>query len=361
MQKVLINKIMPGSTIARDVYSEDGILLVSKGVAFRDYFVTRFKDAGVREIFIEESGEMSRDTVDTIRRKLKIKDVINEKTRMQAQTQVKKTMFSFKAVGHFDISKIAGLVDEIIQQLLDKKDIVFALSQMRSIDDYTYRHSVNVSVLSLIIGIDMELDKDSLRNLGLGAILHDIGKVVVPEDILKKPSKLTSEEYEEIKKHTEYGYEILRQTNVNEEAAQIALYHHEKYDGTGYVKGLKSSSIPLFSRIVTIADVYDAMSNDRVYQKRLPHDRIFREITHLGDKQFDSDIMERFAKHLSIYPTGTGVILNSEHRGIVLKQNKLYPESPVVRIFKEHRKDIRDLYVDIDLSTTKELYIKSTF
>lgn len=361
MEKTLINDVIPGAIIAKDVYSGDGVVLVSKGVVFREHFVKRFNEAGVREIFIEEDGQMTKETVSNIRKCLHINDVIHEKTRTQAQAQIKKTMVKLSTVGYISINKISKIVEEIIEQLLEKKEFVFALSQLRSVDDYTYKHSVNVGVLSLIIGIDLNLDKDSLKNLGIGAILHDIGKAVIPEDILKKPSSLTHEEFSEIKKHTEYGYEILRQTDVTEEAAQIALYHHEKYDGTGYRKGLKGNNIPLFSRIVAIADVYDAMSNDRVYQKKLSPDKVFKEITHLGDTHFDCEIMEKFARHLSIYPTGTGVILNTDHRGIVISQNKLYPESPVVRVFKDERNDIRNLYVDIDLSSTKHLYIKDTF
>ncbi len=361
MQKVLVNNVIPGSIISRDVYSKDGIILVSRGVAFREHFVKHFNEAGVKEIFVEENGQMTKDTMNHIRKSLHINDIVHEKTISQAQTQIKKTMIKISAAGSVNIARIGKLVEEIIDQLLEKQEFVFALSQLRSVDDYTYRHSVNVGVLSLVIGIDMSLDRDALRNLGIGAILHDIGKAVVPEDILKKPSSLTKEEFAEIKKHTDYGYEILKRTDVAEEAAQIALNHHEKYDGTGYQKGLKGTNIPLFSRIVAIADAYDAMSNDRVYQKKLSPDKVFKEITHLGDKHFDCEIMEKFARHLSIYPTGTGVILNTNHRGIVLRQNKLYPESPVVRVFRDERKDIRNLYVDIDLSITKHLYIANTF
>jgi len=218
-----------------------------------------------------------------------------------------------------------------------------------------------VGVLSLMIGIDMGLDKAALKQLGTGAMLHDIGKTMISEDIIKKPSKLTREEFAEVKKHTEYGYEMLRHTDISEEAAQIALFHHEKYDGSGYAKGLKGEAIPLFSRIVSVADAYDAMSNDRVYQKKISHDKVFREITNLGNIHFDKEIMEKFARHLNIYPTGSGIILNSGQRGIVLDQNNLYPESPLVRIFTPEHRNIKKLFYDIDLSIYREFYITDTF
>lgn len=361
MQKHFIGGVIPGSIIAQDVYGSDGVLLIKKGSMFREQYIPRFIDAGVQEIFVEENGSMTPETVMTIRRSLNIQDVIHDKTRTHAQNQIKKTMMKFKSVSGSDVQRIGQIVEDMIEQLLDKKDFVFALSQLRSVDDYTYQHSVNVGVLSLIIGIDLGLEKESLRHLGMGAILHDIGKIMVPEDIIKKPAKLTSEEFQEVKRHTEYGYDILIQTNIPEEAAKIALHHHEKFDGTGYSRGLKNTKIPLFARIVAVADVYDAMSNDRVYQRKSPPDKVFREITHLGEKHFDTHIMETFAKHINIYPTGTGIVLNTGHRGIVLYQNKLYPESPIVRVFLPKEQNPKRLYFDMDLSANTKYFIVETF
>lgn len=361
MQKLFIGGIIPGSIIARDVYDSDGILLIKKGSVFREHYISRFVDAGVQEIFIEDDGSLSPESVNQIRQSLNIQDVIHDKTRTHAQSQIKKTIEKFKTVSNSDIQKISQLVEEMIEQILEKKDFVFALSQLRSVDDYTYQHSVNVGVLALIIGLDLGINRESLLTLGTGAMLHDIGKIMISEDILKKPAKLTSEEFTEVKKHTEYGYDILKQTNISEEAALIALHHHEKYDGSGYNGNLLGTQIPLFARIVAVADVYDAMSNDRVYQRKSKPDKVFREITHLGNRHFDREIMETFAKHINLYPTGTGVILNSGHRGIVLEQNRLYPESPIVRIFipKEQRSKFK--YVDLDLSDSRKWYITDTF
>jgi len=361
MQKTYLSAVTPGAIIAKDVYGMDGVLLVSKGSTFKEHYTSRFKEQGVTSLFIKEKDAETEEAIKEVQRSMQIGDVIHEKTRNQAISQVKQTMVRFGQSSGINIKEISKLVEEMIEQLLENRDFVFALSQIRSIDDYTYHHSVNVGVLSLIMGIDMNLDQDDLKKLGIGAILHDIGKIMIAEAILKKPGRLSKEEFAEIKKHPLYGYEILKQAGINEESAKIALHHHEKYDGTGYNEGLKSDKIPLFSRIVAVADVYDAISNDRIYQKRLTHDKVYSEITHLGDKHFDKNIMEKFARHLSIYPNGTGIILNTNHKGVVLSQNNLYPESPNVRIFKNDRKDIKNLYVDIDLSLMPHLYIKSTF
>ncbi len=361
MEKTYLSAVPSGAVIGKDVYGMDGVLLIPKGATFKDHYTQSFRNKGVTSLFVDKSGSLKKDTIEEIRASMEISDIIHDKTRTQAINQVKKTIVNFSCASGINISKLSKIVSDMIEQILEKKDFVFALSQLRSIDDYTYKHSVNVGVISLLIGTDLKLDSKALMDLGIGAILHDIGKVLISEDILKKPTKLTYEEFQEIKKHPQYGYDILKQSNVSEDAAQIALYHHEKVNGTGYTSGLKSSDIPLFSRIVAIADVYDAMSNDRIYQKKKTPDIVYSEITHASNTHFDSNIMETFCKHLSIYPNGTGIVLNTNHKGMVLSQNRMYPESPVVRIFKNDRSDLSKLYVDIDLSLSSNLFIKNAF
>lgn len=361
MEKTTLEKVKHGAVFAKDVYAIDGKLLVKRGTVYREPYSDRFKEYGVKEIFVEKSCDSASNAEAPIQKSYSIHDVIHEKTRMHANNQMNRTLSRMGAVSNANIRKVRKLVEAMIDELLEKKDFVLALSQMRSVDDYTYQHSVNVGVLSLMIGIDLSLNREELRCLGTGAILHDIGKTMISEEIIKKPSKLTKEEYTEVKKHTEYGYEILRQTDISEESAQIALFHHEKYDGSGYAGGLKSKGIPLYSRIVAVADVYDAMSNDRVYQRKSSHDKVFREITHQGNRHFDPEIMEVFARHLHIYPNGSGVILNTGQRGIVLDQNRLYPESPTIRIFTPEYQDIKRLYYDLDMSSEKGCCIIDTF
>lgn len=363
MEKTTLDKVKLGSVFAKDVYAIDGKLLVKKGTTYREPFVDRFREYGVKEVFVEpgHAQEAAPRPAGTIHTSFTLSDVIHERTRSNANAQMKRTFSKLTSVSNDEVRRIRRIVEAMIEELLEKKDFVLALTQMRSIDEYTYQHSVNVGVLSLMIGIDLGLDREALLKLGTGAMLHDIGKTMVPEEIIKKPAKLTGEEYEAVKKHTDYGYAMLQQTDISEEAALIALCHHERYDGTGYGQGLRSTGIPLYSRIVAVADVYDAMSNDRVYQKKAPHERVFREITHLGGKHFDQSIMETFARNLHIYPTGSGVVLNDGRRGVVVTQNRLYPESPIIRVFTPENRDHRRLYYDLDLSESSLDYITDTF
>lgn len=361
MQRTLVQNLQPGAVIAKDIYNHNGVMLIPKGTVSNGDLIKHLENTGVEDIYINEYEHETREAITGLQKSLLIDDIICKSTRRQAFKQIKKTMIRLNTIGKVQIRKINNIVENIIEQLLSKRDIMLSLSMLRSIDNYTYEHSLNVCVLSIVLGIDLGVDKQLLSLLGTGAIMHDVGKVVIPEDILKKPSKLTSSEFEEIKKHTEYGYEILKNSDISEEAAGIALYHHEKYDGTGYNRQLSGDRIPLFSRIVAVADAYDAMSNDRVYKKRMAPNLVYKEIARLTGKHFDSIVIEMFLKHLSLYPVGTGVVLNTNHRGVVIAQNKYLPESPVVRIFKKDKYSLKIVGVDIDLTRTNHLYIKETF
>lgn len=361
MQKTSVRELKPGIIAARDIFNQNGVLLLPKGTLLDYDLIHSLKSLGIDELYTEADSSLTDKAISDFKSNLRIDDIVCENTKSHAYKQIKKVMMKFNLVGKANLDNISEIVESIIDQLLSKKSIMLSLSGLRSIDNYTYEHSLNVCVLSLILGIDMNIERSKLSALGTGAIMHDIGKAYISEDILKKPGKLTPGEYEEIKKHTEYGYQMLLNSDISEEAAQIALNHHEKYDGTGYRKGLSGSDIPLFSRIVAITDVYDAMSNDRIYKKKSTPDFVYRELARQTGKHFDSAVSEKFFQHLSLYPVGTGVVLNTNHKGVVISQNKYLPESPVIRIFSKPRGSKNVISTDIDLSLVRHVYIKETF
>ena len=159
-------------------------------------------------------------------------------------------------------------------------------------------HSQHVSSLSESIGLALGMDKDQVKFLKTAAIFHDIGKIAVPDSVLKKPGKLTEEEFQTIKTHTEIGYQILSTADQYSDLAKHALYHHERWDGRGYPKGLKEDNIPLISRIICIADAYQAMTSDRVYKRKISEDDAVREIVRCSGTQFDPKISRVFVENV---------------------------------------------------------------
>jgi len=368
MQKIHVANISHGAIIAQDIYSNDGRMLISQGVPFKGSFLSRLINGGIHEIFIEDDIEQKEktdaihnDPILKIQQKIKIDDVIYEKTRKQAEHLIMKTMTRHVSKQSINLKKITEMIEIIVKELLSTEDIVLSLSKLRSIDDYTYEHSVNVCVISIIIGIELFLEKDSLKDLGVGAILHDIGKVGVSERIIKKPGSLLPAEFGEIKTHTELGYQILKGAGFSEDIAQIALYHHERVEGSGYPHHLEGVSIPLYARIVAVADVYDALSNNRIYRKKMTPDNVYRELIKTSTNHLDELLVEKLLKHIHMYPNGSGVILNTGEKGVIVNQNRLMPESPVVRVIIKNNQIMSPKTIDIDLSVESQIYIASTF
>jgi putative nucleotidyltransferase with HDIG domain len=361
MQKIFVDDVSSDVVLAKDIVTSQGTVLIPRGTLLKLWLADYLRKKGITEIFIEDIKQYNRQAPATFYDGIDIDDIIYKNTRILAEKQIKKIMFNMATMDRVLINSISPVVEDIMEQLLSKKEIILTLSKLRTVDNFTYEHSVNVCVISLIIGIDLKLDKASLKILGLGSILHDIGKIKISENILNKPTSLSNEEYDIVKMHTQYGYEMLMNSNVSKEIALIALFHHERFDGSGYKNHLKGNNIPIYSRIVSVADAYDAMSNDRIYKKKKTPDIVYKEIISLSNKHFDKSITEKLIGHLNLYPVGTGVILNTEHKGIVIRNNKNLPESPIVRIFTKNPISLKYSFLDIDLSSSRYLYIKKVF
>jgi len=348
MRKVQLDKVELGQRLAKTIFNSDGGVLLSEGLELKESYIDKLRTHGISELYLED--DISSGVV--------VQDVVYESTRNEAVILVKSMMSNYVFSSVLGIEEIKVTVNIIVDELLLSEDILVNLSEIKLVDDYTFEHSVNVCILSLIMGIGLGFDITKLKELGVGAILHDVGKLMIPNEILKKPSQLTVSEFETIKKHTVYGYEMLKASGkVNLISAYIAFGHHERYDGSGYPLQLKSNNIQQCARIAAVADVYDALTSDRVYRKKLKPNEVFEYITSLGAHHFDPKVVESFVKYVSIYPVGTGVILNSRERALVIKANRCFPTRPLVRVIYDDRQRKLIHFKEIDLSGVNSLFI----
>jgi HD-GYP domain-containing protein (c-di-GMP phosphodiesterase class II) len=323
VRKISLERARAGVHVARTIQSLDGIVLLSAGSELTEEKILQLKRYNITEIYVED--ELSKGIV--------VSDIVKEDIVLDVKAKIKTIMTTPSIKISVDGKKIKEMVEKLLENILRSDFIIANLSDIRSIDDYTYSHSVNVCILSLITGIALGIKGESLRELGVGALLHDIGKIMIDEQILQKPTNLTINEFDEVKKHTVYGYEILKNSSdVNSTAHIIALSHHERKDGSGYPYSLKNNDIPVPARIVAISDVYDALTTNRIYRKKmLPHE-VVDYMCSLSNKHFDKTVLDAFISHIANYPVGTAVKLNSGEKGLVAKYNKNFPNRPVVRI-----------------------------
>ncbi len=330
MRFVPVNSVREGAVIAKPLIDSNGSLLLKEGVILSDPIIKKIQGKGYNSLYIKDDyskGDIEDVIKPEIRRKvtMKIKDtfeffVKNEGKKTQAKTQMYKNLDEL-----YDMSKA------IVDDLFNQKDIMISMVDIKSMDNYTYSHSVNVAVLSLVIGIAAHLTKGELYELTIGAMLHDIGKIFVPKGILNKPGKLTDEEFEIIQQHTVKGYEYISEnSDIKATSKIIALQHHMNMDGSGYPTEAKRAPLHKYSRIVSIADIYDALTSDRSYRKAFAPSQAIEYIMSLASSKLDIDYVKIFAKKIIPYPVGTLVMLSSGTVAAVQKLNEGFPMRPVV-------------------------------
>lgn len=246
---------------------------------------------------------------------------------------------------------VEPLVHEISESVTRHPDALISVARLKRHDDYTYLHSVAVCALMIALARRLGLPEEQIQEAGIGGMLHDIGKAAMPLQVLNKPGSLTDEEFRIMKAHPVRGWEMLREGGGASAAAlEIALHHHEKFDGSGYPHGLAGEGIDLLSRMGAVCDVYDAISSNRPYKKAWsPAESIRRMAAWQG--HFDPSVFQAFVKSLGIYPLGALVRLQSDHLAVVLEQNETALLTPRVRLFYNARHRSPVLIRDLDLAT----------
>jgi HD-GYP domain-containing protein (c-di-GMP phosphodiesterase class II) len=255
------------------------------------------------------------------------------KTYMAALEISKEFMTDLRAGRQINVPKVHETIENMIDSTFRNLDATLTLTKLKTYDDYTFTHCLNVTALAVSFGCHLHLSRDNLRLLGLGAMLHDVGKTGVSISILNKPARLTEEEFGVMKMHPALGARILEQTKeVPSPSIDIALHHHERLDGNGYPDGLKGQQINAFITIVGLADVYDALSSERIYHRAAPPHEALKIIFTLRDTHFESVWVERFVQCLGIYPAGTLVRLNTGEIGLVVDVNRASMLRPILRV-----------------------------
>jgi putative nucleotidyltransferase with HDIG domain len=235
--------------------------------------------------------------------------------------------------GKPDADAARGIVDSLAQAVAQNRTALLALTALKNYDNYTFTHMVNVSILTMGQGRGLGLEGAALRQLGLAALLHDIGKVRTPPEILNKTEQLTDREFDILKRHTVDGAQILRTTpEVPALAPVVAFEHHLRADGTGYPRGVSRPALNVATMLCGISDVYDAMRSQRVYQQAFPTDRILAVLQRNDGRQFDQNLVRRFVQLVGIYPAGNLVRLDSGEAAIVTKAYAPDPYRPRVKV-----------------------------
>ncbi len=351
MQRIAVKDIIPGMVAAKSIYDTEGRLLLASGSTFTKQYIKRLKELAIWHAYIQTP----------LTANLEIPELLAEETRAKAVHTVKQAFEDCRKTKKIDMGQFKQVTEEIIDEVIRNPNAVYHLNDIRMYDDYTFAHSVNVCVLAVLSGAGMQYTPQRLRELGIGALLHDVGKMAIAKQILNKTGMLTDEERDIMRKHPELGFDILRKYNaqLSWPSIHVAYQHQEKYDGTGYPRGLKGLEIHEYARITAIADVYDALTSDRPYRPALSPSQSYECLLAGSGTQFDPDILRAFVRHIALYPVGSIVKISTGDIGVVTHVYPGLQARPVVRLIVNAEDRIFDLPVEINLSTELTLFIEN--
>jgi HD-GYP domain-containing protein (c-di-GMP phosphodiesterase class II) len=338
----------------KKIASENGDVLLPSGIVLKKSYLDKHKYSNrIDDIECRETPPFYDADHPSM-------DILSTTTRKNAYRLIKGI---FKAVAMYkrlNIKPIRASVTAIIEDISDKRGKNKLIPLLIFTENDTCTHSINVCALSVICGMMLELSNSDLERLGIAAILHDVGKAFIPEEILKKPGELSQAEFKIIESHTSLGFAFLqRHPDIDEQIAKTAFLHHERADGSGYPLGLKLENLDVFSRIVAITDIYDAITSDRSYRPGINSCHALEYLISYGFHFLDYSIVRAFADNISIYPDGVNVILETGERAQVIAQNTGMPSRPIIRILTDESGQPLTQYRLVDMLEMTDVIIKN--
>ncbi len=347
VKKLDVKNIEVGMVIERPIYRDNGTLLIPVGTVVTLKVIDLLVQHSVREVYIkmEEKFDNSKDEVKKTE-SFKIFNTGIIDIADDLKNDFKDLISNEKAI---DANMLVEKVDQLFELSGNSIQLLDMIYCMRDYDDLTYGHSVNVAIMCKIMGGWLNLNEEEEKVLVLCGLLHDVGKLSIPQDIIGKAGKLTDEERNIITGHPQKGYEVLKPQNIDERIKDAAYQHHEKCDGSGYPRGLKSSQIEDFAKIVTIIDMYDAMTADRVYRKGMCPFKAIDIIIEEGYDKYDPKFLMLFLERISETYINKYVHLSNGQTGKIVMINKNDFVHPVVKVEDEYLDLSKDKTIKIEV------------
>jgi putative nucleotidyltransferase with HDIG domain len=360
MRLITLDRCQPGMKLGKSIRNESGKVLLSQGTELTDKLMRKLQKYHVSTIYIDDAESEGIEIIESIPEELRVEAVqyITEGFNTIAELNPERPNLQGMMKSGRAIRSFQKIFKDILSCLNENQQALNLLATTKIHENYVYSHSLNVSIYACQLAIENGLPLKNIEEIGLGAMLHDLGKMYLPTEILQKSEMLTSEECELVKSHCEMGFETLRKMHeIPFPVAHCAFQHHERIDGTGYPRGLKGHEIHRYAKILRVADVFDAVTSPNAYRSAmLPHKGI--EFLYAGSgTRFDRTQVQMFKDCIAIYPPGLTVKLNDGRTGIVSKYHFNSVGRPEIRIIRDEEQQEVKSY-EIDLASKKNLTIE---
>lgn len=351
MRRIKTEQIRGHEILAKDIYSDGGVVLISEGTILKKDYVEKLLELKITDVFVE----------DEISKEIQIQDITEEKIREQCSGKLEETLERLSFASGDERRELSRVATEVMEGVLLQDEVIYTISNVRNHSKSLYEHSLSVAALAILIAVRAGYTQAETKEIAMGALLHDIGFTNVKE---KYQGLILSEQEEkvqkEIKRHVVYGYiEVEQQEWVPSVSREIILYHHERLDRSGYPFHMSGDKIKPQVRLVAICDAFDNMVYGNLEKRKKVHEALDEIMKNTGIK-YDAELVNIFLGSVATYPTGSMVSLNTGKNAIVLRQNADNPTRPVVRLVEQNDRGEWIRKEDKDLSEELSLFIVDT-
>lgn len=347
MRRVPVEDLQPGMIVARTVMGFTGRALLTENTMLTDNYIARLGKIGIGSVYVKD-GLGDGD----------VPEIVSEEVISSVSNNLNNSLKSFKVNNSINVASFKKSVNMLLDNILNNRHVLIQLEDIRAFSDYVFTHSINVAVYSIMTGISLGYTEKSLAELGLGALLHDIGMIALDAQILNDPGALSIMERDQIKQHPELGFNLLRQhREISTLSAHVAYQHHERVDGKGYPRGLEDSQILDYAKIVAVTDTFDGVISDRPHRTGCTTTDAMLVIKKLSGTHFDPVFVEAFASNVALYPVGSVLKLNTGHLAVVTSVNRFNSDRPRINVICNQAGNLIKPTYEIDLAETSEISV----
>ncbi|MCB4437243.1 HD-GYP domain-containing protein [Alteromonas sp. McT4-15] len=373
LQKITIDQLKPGMFVHQIVEQKGKLSITNQGRVTSDAIINTLKKRGVKTLVIDTDKAFNPNSnadssTGAVASPSAVKQTASKSVSFDTElARAVKLHEQGKAIQHalqknlqkempFDGSIPKAFSSKLVESVERNPDALLCLTKIREKDDYLLEHSLNVAILLANFAKHLGMTDNEVNELSYAGFLHDLGKIMIPDEILHKPGRLTDEEMDIMKGHVQHGVDHLLETDIQPHLIQAVAEHHERLDGLGYPQGKKGDEISMAGRMLAIADMYDALTADRVYKSGMSSQKAFSILMSEAPTRLDMYLVQQFIKCLGIYPVGSLVLLSNERLAMVMHQNDS-PLTPEVKVFYSVKQGHYLTPKDVDLKTDKSLTI----